>query len=111
MGIEPTVPHKVGTYGFEDRGRHQTALFFRLILHGLTEQFFPSPLLRVQNVSARRIAAARLLYCSNKGLIIVLFPDGYFNLFQTGEEALWDVRAWPFDQAHSVQSTILLQLL
>ncbi len=30
MGIEPTVPHKVGTYGFEDRGRHQTALFFRL---------------------------------------------------------------------------------
>ena len=40
MGIEPTVPHKVGTYSFEDRGRHQTALFFRLILQEVTEQLF-----------------------------------------------------------------------
>jgi hypothetical protein len=40
MGIEPTVPHKVGTYGFEDRGRHQTALFFRLILQRLTNVVF-----------------------------------------------------------------------
>ncbi len=40
MGIEPTVPHKVGTYGFEDRGRHQTALFFRLIFQRLTNVVF-----------------------------------------------------------------------
>ena len=41
MGIEPTVPHKVGTYGFEDRGRHQTALFFRaLFFNDLQSVFF-----------------------------------------------------------------------
>lgn len=74
MGIEPTVPHKVGTYGFEDRGRHQTALFFRLILQGLAEQVFflghpacPKNVRSMARLNEFRIASANSslrLYCT-----------------------------------------------
>jgi hypothetical protein len=57
-------------------------------LQGLTEQVFSSTLLRVQKVSALCIAVARLLKSSLIDYIIILFSDGFFNLFQASERTL-----------------------